>query len=249
MVRKEGMSYDTASAPPGMRIYAVGDIHGRFDLLSQMHRQIMDAIRRDRPADWRIIYLGDYVDRGPFARQTLEFLVRSVKEDPRVIALAGNHDVGLLKFLEEPLATSLFAQNGGDATARSYGVTMRLFPHDALLEGHRQLRQAIPEEHIHFLRQLKYSACFGDFFFCHAGIRPGVPLGDQDEQDLIWIREPFHLYPELHPKLIVHGHTPKDRPEILPNRVNLDTGACFTGRLSAMMFEGRKKQLLEIVER
>jgi Calcineurin-like phosphoesterase. len=245
MAGEAGIHFDDASAPPGMRIYAVGDIHGRFDLLSEMHRQIMEEIGRDRPGDWRLIFLGDYVDRGPDTRRVLDLLSHATQADPRVIAIAGNHDLGMLDFLSQPRADSLFANNGGEATARSYGVALRFYPEEALLQGWDELRRSIPEEHLTFLRGLRPSVCFGDLFFCHAGIRPGVPLEEQEDTDLIWIRERFLHHAGLHPKLIVHGHTPHDRPEILPNRVNLDTGAFHTGRLTAMMFEGRTKRLLE----
>jgi serine/threonine protein phosphatase 1 len=244
-----GIHFDDAAAPEGMRIYAVGDVHGRFDLMSEMHRCIMAEILADRPEDWRIIYLGDYVDRGPASRQVLEFLRRSRETDPRVIALAGNHDLGFAAFLEQPRAEGLFPNNGGEATARSYGVELSFTPREALLRGHAALLEAMPREHIAFLHRLKLSVSFGDLFFSHAGIRPGIPLEEQSGEDLVWIRERFRHYEGLHPKLIIHGHTPQRAPEIMPNRVNLDTGAYFTGRLTAMMFEGKRKRLLEVVER
>ncbi|WP_425483118.1 metallophosphoesterase [Chelativorans alearense] len=246
MVGEAGIHFEDAAAPEGMRLYAVGDIHGRHDLMSEMHRHIMAEIMQDQPSDWRIVYLGDYVDRGPATRQVLDFLSHAVRMDPRIITLAGNHDIGLLDFLAQPSEGGLFANNGGEATARSYGVELDFFAHDALLRGHAALRDAIPDEHLIFLRGLKLSATFGDFFFCHAGIMPGVPLKDQSPEDLVWIRGRFHSYTGLHPKLIVHGHTPAPAPEIMPNRVNLDTGAFYTGRLTAMMFEGRRKRLMEV---
>ncbi|WEX08465.1 metallophosphoesterase family protein [Chelativorans sp. AA-79] len=243
----EGIRYGDAATPEGMRIYAVGDIHGRHDLMAEMHSRIMAEIIEDRPADWRIVYLGDYVDRGPASRQVLEHLSQSVRNDPRVTALAGNHDLGFLAFLAQPRAEGLFARNGGEATARSYSVEIDFGSSEALSRGHAALMEAIPREHLDFLHGLKLSASFGDFFFCHAGIRPGVPLEAQSAEDLIWIRERFRHDPTLHPKLVVHGHTPMPEPEIMLNRVNLDTGAWSTGRLTAMMFEGKKKRLLEVV--
>jgi len=243
----EGIHFDDAETPSGLRIYAVGDIHGRHDLMTEMHRRIMAEIIEEKPADWRIIYLGDYVDRGPASCQVLEFLSRSMEADPRVMALAGNHDLGFLAFLAQPRAQGLFANNGGDATARSYGVDLDFTSRENLLHGHAALMEAIPQEHLDFLQGLKLSASFGDLFFCHAGIRPGVPLNAQDPEDLIWIRERFRHDLTLHPKLVVHGHTPMPEPEIRPNRVNLDTGAWYSGRLTAMMFEGRRKRLLEVL--
>ena len=229
-----------------MRIYAVGDIHGRFDLLGEMHERIMGEISRDQPADWRIIYLGDYVDRGPQTNQVLEFLSRATEADSRIIALAGNHDTGMIDFLEAPGPDGIFARHGGDTTARSYGVRLKFKPSRVLLDGHAQLVRAIPEKHLAFLRGLPFSASFGDLFFCHAGIRPGVPLDEQTDDDLTWIRGEFHDFLGLHPKLIIHGHTPRPAPEIWPNRVNLDTGAVNTGVLSCMRFEDTQKMLLQV---
>ncbi|WP_265516587.1 metallophosphoesterase [Nitratireductor luteus] len=247
MTGDDGVHFDDASTPDGMRLYAVGDIHGRHDLLVEMHRRIMAQIVEDRPRDWRLIYLGDYVDRGGAESDVLEFLSRVTRDEPRVLALAGNHDIGLLEFLEWPSTYGLFVNNGGETTAQSYGVELDLSSDAGLLRGHARLQRAIPERHLAFLRGLSLSASFGDFFFCHAGIRPGVPLDEQSPQDLVWIRQQFHGHDGLHPKVVIHGHTPVPAPEICPNRVNLDTGAWTTGRLTAMMFEGRRKKLLEVV--
>lgn len=241
----EGIHFEQAAAPEGMRLYAVGDVHGCHELMSRMHRRIMAEIMHDRPADWRIIYLGDYVDRGPATRQVLDFLCHAARSEPRILALAGNHDIGLLDFLAAPAADGLFANNGGATTARSYGVDLQFSHDDALVRGHAALQAAIPDAHLAFLRGLKLSVSFGDFFFCHAGIRPGVPLDAQTPEDLVWIRETFHRHEGLRPKVIVHGHTPVPAPEIRPNRVNLDTGAFYSGRLSALMVEGQRKRLLQ----
>lgn len=248
MATENGMVFSDASTPKGMRIYAIGDIHGRFDLLGEMHERIMDEITRDQPGDWRIIYLGDYVDRGPESRQVLEFLSKATETEPRVIALAGNHDTGMVDFLEAPTPDGIFALHGGDMTARSYGVKLNFNRRAAMQEGHAKLLEAIPDGHMAFLRNLPFSAGFGDLFFCHAGIRPGVPLEEQTNDDLTWIRREFQDFLGLHPKLIVHGHTPKRAPEIWPNRVNLDTGAVNSGILSCMRFEGTQKILLQVSE-
>jgi serine/threonine protein phosphatase 1 len=246
MVSDRRISFAEAAAPAGMRIYAIGDIHGRFDLLTEMHGRILEEIERDEPGDWRIIYLGDYVDRGPETRQVLEFLSDATAAESPVIALAGNHDTGMVDFLESPSPDGIFARHGGNATARSYGVELAFSSPKILRAGHAKLIKAIPAEHLAFLRGLPFSAAFGDLFFCHAGIRPGVPLDQQTDDDLTWIRREFQDFPSLHPKLIVHGHTPRSKPEILPNRVNLDTGAVNTGVLTGMRFEGREKTLLQV---
>lgn len=246
MVAEAGVHFDDAMTPEGMRLYAIGDIHGCHDLMAEMHRRIMAEIMQDRPQDWRIIYMGDYVDRGPASRQVIDFLAHATESDPRVIALAGNHDIGFLSFLSEPRADSMFAAYGGEATARSYGIEIEFHPPEALERGHAALRNAIPEEHMKFLHRLKLSVTFGDFFFSHAGIRPGIPLDAQSPGDLVWIRERFLTHTGLHPKLVVHGHTPAATPELLRSRINLDTGAFRTGRLTGMMFEGRLKRLMEV---
>lgn len=242
------IGFSAASGPPGMRVYAVGDVHGRHDLLTAMHGGIMAEIMRDRPADWRIVYLGDYVDRGPDSRGVLEFLAETTRREPRVVALAGNHDVGLLDFLAQPDPYGMFAMNGGFETALSYGVEIDFISRETTEAGHAELKEAMPESHLAFLSGLPFSAEFGDFFFCHAGIRPGVPLDRQSVDDLIWIRAAFHHHRDLHPKVIVHGHTPVEAPQVMENRVNLDTGACFTGRLTALAIEGGQKRLLEATE-
>lgn len=243
---KEGVHFLDACAPEGMRLYAVGDIHGRRDLLLAMHRRIMEEILRDQPADWRIIYLGDYEDRGPDSRGVIDFLSKICAEDERAIALAGNHDVGFLDFLKFPDIDGVFANNGGEETARSYGVRLDLSSRRAAAAGHAALVAAVPAGHVDFLAGLPLSVTFGDFFFCHAGIRPGVALEKQDPEDLVWIRSVFHNHAGLHPKVIVHGHTPVEEAEIMPNRVNLDTGAWFSGRLTALAVDGKDKRLIEV---
>jgi len=241
---EEGVHHLDARAPEGIRLYAVGDVHGCYDLLVAMHRAIMAEILRDRPEDWRIIYLGDYTDRGPDSRSVVEFLSKVVAQEPRVVALAGNHDVGLLEFLATPDPYGMFALNGGAETLRSYGVVPD-FSRRGVVRTHQEFAEAMPEAHLAFLRSLRFSVTFGDFFFCHAGIRPEIPLEQQSPDDLVWIRREFHAYPQLHPKVIVHGHTPVSKAEVLPNRINLDTGACFGGPLTALAVEGREKRLLK----
>lgn len=242
----QGIHFLDARGPDGVRVYAIGDVHGRLDLLRRMH----EAIARDRdshPAsDWRIIHLGDYVDRGPDSRGVADFLIAACKADDRMLAIAGNHDIGFLEFLARPSAEGLFAHNGGRETALSYGVDIDFWSAEALREGHAALLDAVPDSHFGFYRGLGRHLSFGDFYFCHAGIKPGIPLEDQDEDDLIWIRWDFLNYAGLHPKVIVHGHTPEADVEVMANRVNVDTGAWKTGRLSALVIDGTEKQILAV---
>ncbi|WP_432284747.1 metallophosphoesterase family protein [Aminobacter sp. BA135] len=241
-----GIHYLDARGPDGIRIYAIGDIHGHLDLLRDMHERIAGEIARDKPADWRIVHLGDLVDRGPDSAGVIGFLMAAVERDPRNIVLAGNHDVGFLDFLTEPDPAGLFACHGGRDTARSYGVDLHVDDASSLARGHRELAAAVPDGHQRFLRALPRSASFGDFFFCHAGIRPGVALDRQDPEDLIWIRNEFLRHPGLHPKVVVHGHTPQAEPEVLANRVNVDTGVFHSGVLTALVIDGAEKRLISL---
>jgi len=241
-----GVHFLDAAGPPGMRLYAIGDVHGRLDLLTEMHRRIAAEIERDRPDDWRLIHVGDYVDRGPQSRQVIDLLIGRTEADSRVIALCGNHDRGFLDFLARPDRNGLFALYGGRETARSYGVDAH-FSNDAdARKAAEALRTAVPASHIAFIERLPRSFAFGDFFFCHAGIRPGVALDAQDPEDLIWIRQKFLDWPGLHEKIVVHGHTPAGEPELMPNRVNVDTGAFHTGVLTALAVDGGEKRILQV---
>jgi serine/threonine protein phosphatase 1 len=250
-----GIHFRDARAPDGMRLYAIGDVHGRLDLLTAMHTQIGTDLARDGITDWRVIHLGDYVDRGPDSKGVLDLLVAARRRDPRTVMLAGNHDLGFLEFLDHPDPASLFVQYGGVQTAKSYGVDLEqdktgLFrhPRKSLRTSHAELVGAVPASHVEFLRSLAFSASFGDFFFCHAGIRPGIALEQQDARDLIWIRDVFHNHSGLYPKVIVHGHTPNEKAEILANRVNVDTLAYRSGRLTALVVDGARKEILTVSE-
>ena len=247
MTGEGGMRYEDAAAPDGMRLYAIGDVHGRADCLEIMHEKIAREIEQDGVADWRIIHLGDYVDRGPQSKQVLDLLVAARDRDERVLALRGNHDEGFLDFLADPTNAGLFIDYGGFDTAASYGVVLKTGSREELYESHRALMDVMPEAHLAFLRDLPRSVSFGDFFFCHAGVRPGVALAAQDPHDLIWIRREFLNHGGLFEKLVVHGHTPHDAPEMLANRVNVDTAAYDTGRLTALAVEGRDKRILVAV--
>jgi serine/threonine protein phosphatase 1 len=241
-----GVHFLDAKGPADLRIYAIGDVHGRLDLLLKMYDAIIEHRDRKPVADWRIIHLGDYVDRGADSKGVIDFLIRATEQDSRVIALAGNHDVGFLDFLAEPALDGLFAHNGGRETALSYGVRIDLSDRAGLRAQAQSLREAVPEAHRAFLQGLKFSCAFGDFFFCHAGIRPRVPLDSQDPSDLIWIREVFLNFEDLHPKIVVHGHTPTPEPDIRANRANVDTGAFRTGVLSALVVEGGDKHIMKV---
>lgn len=237
-----------------MRLYAIGDVHGRLDLLAAMHQRIQSELEWQPAPDWRVIHLGDYVDRGPDSKGVIDFLIEAQARDPRHLMLAGNHDMGFLDFLETPDPEGLFMRYGGVQTALSYGVSLTaeaswFAKTETMRRGHAALLEAVPKSHVDFLRSLPFSMTFRDFFFCHAGVRPGIPLDKQDPHDLTWIRDVFHDHTSLFQKIVVHGHTPVPVAEVTANRVNVDTLAWQSGMLSALVVDGADKRILEIAIR
>ena len=238
--------YLNARGPDGIRLHIIGDIHGCIGLLKAMHARIMAEIERDRIRDWRIVLVGDYCDRGPDVRGTIEYLIDIQAEDSRIVPLLGNHDRDFLEFLKRPDPRGLFSRYGGVETAASYGVELDTRTPGALRICREALGKAVPGRHCEFLASLALTAEFGDFFICHAGIRPGVSLDEQDPVDLVWIRSEFLDHTGLYPKIVVHGHTPCPVAEVMPNRVNVDTGAVWSGRLTALVVDGQDKRLIEV---
>ena len=230
--------------PEGTRVYAVGDIHGRLDLLDEKLQKIA-AYNTGRPAaESTLVLVGDYIDRGTEPRGVIDRLL-DVSSRVNTIAILGNHEQMLLDFLENPVVLQDWAGIGGLATLLSYGLRPSLqLGDDECFRLSEKLRDHISDEHLRFIRSLKTSHIIGDYFFVHAGIRPGVPLNEQDKNDLIWIREEFTSSRLDHTKVIVHGHTPVTWPEIKTNRINIDTGAFATGRLTCLVLEGERRTLL-----
>jgi len=223
--------------PDGIRIYAVGDVHGRADLLDQVLSRIdadVAAYPDCRPLQ---VFLGDYIDRGPSSRAVLERLIDRARSD-KIVCLKGNHDSFVLEFLQNPAVLADWRQFGGLETLMSYGLTPSMKSDAAeQLELAKALAASLPRRHREFLRSLSPSFTCGDFFFVHAGVKPGVPLAQQREEDLLWIRDEFLLCEDDFGKVIVHGHTPVREPDIRPNRINIDTGAYATGRLTCLIIE------------
>jgi len=228
--------------PDGVRVYAIGDIHGRRDLLERIELAVAEDLSRSsrlvRPI---VVYLGDYVDRGIASRQVLEHLARNeiLEGMPRVL-LRGNHDLWFREFLRgEPIGES-WLQFGGEATLLSYGVPLdpKLAPGQRLSKAAEILADRVPPTHLALLDGLEAAFALGDYFFCHAGIRPGIPLARQSESDLCWIREPFLSWSGDNEKIVVHGHTIAEQPQLRRNRIGIDTGAYSTGILTCLVLEG-----------
>ena len=230
-----------ARIPEGMCVYAVGDIHGRRDLLAETHDLIArDAARLPPDTEKVVVYVGDYVDRGLESRQVIDDLLDRPLRGFRSVHLLGNHDAWLLGFLDDATIGPSWVRYGGDTTLLSYGVQMSVVPADRepVEWLQQELRVRLPARHRAFIERLKLTAVIGDYLFVHAGVRPGVPIEQQHPDDLIWIREPFLKWKGSIGKVVVHGHTVQSEPEVRPNRIGIDTGACWTGHLTTLVLEG-----------
>ena len=234
----------SASVPDGQRVYAIGDIHGRRDLLDEL----IEAIDRDAAArgdaQTSLIFLGDLIDRGPDSRAVIERAMALAEASDAVRFIFGNHEEAFLAALHRrEEAMRFFLRIGGAETLKSYGVT------DAeLLDTPEAItalaRERVPPEHREFIAAFEDKVVIGDYLFVHAGIRPGVPIDYQAETDLRWIREPFLDHGGRHPHVVVHGHTISDEVEDKGNRIGIDTGAYESGRLTALGLEGERRWLL-----
>jgi serine/threonine protein phosphatase 1 len=223
--------------PDGVRIYAIGDIHGRADLLNQVLTRIeVDLVKN--PVNYALeIYLGDYIDRGPASKEVLDVLVLR-KRTRHCVFLKGNHETYLLGFLANPALLDDWRSLGGFETLMSYGITPVINADTAAqTQIATAFSQVLPERHRQFLADLKSSYSYGEYFFVHAGVRPGIPLENQRTEDLLQIREDFLFCEEDFSKIVVHGHTPVREPDIRSNRINIDTGAYATGQLTCLILE------------
>jgi serine/threonine protein phosphatase 1 len=238
---------DVPALPKGQLLYAVGDIHGRLDLLRDLLQLIEDdAHARSRASRRILVFLGDYIDRGPDSSGVVADLIARTFPGFETHFLKGNHEAILLNFLGDPLHLNHWLANGGQATMDSYGVdTQALAEARARSETWREaFAAALPEAHLRFFGALQLSVTIGDYLFVHAGVRPGVPLAAQSEDDLVWIRSPFLDHAGSFGKIVVHGHTPGLLPVIRPNRIGIDTGAVFSDRLTALRLEDRARAFL-----
>jgi calcineurin-like phosphoesterase family protein len=228
---------------PG-RVYVIGDIHGRADLLEGMIVAIARDLEAAQSVDCLTTTLGDYIDRGPDSRKVVERLA----DNPfpmRFVALKGNHEALLENFLVDPSVGEAWRRVGGLETLHSYGVDV-----GPMMQGRgyeaaaAAFRAALPQAHRDFFSSLETSLTLERYFLCHAGVRPNVPLARQNDDDLLWIRDEFLRSETDFGKIVVHGHTPTEKPEICPNRINIDTGAYLSGRLTCAVLEGDQVRLL-----
>jgi serine/threonine protein phosphatase 1 len=224
--------------PDGTRIYAIGDVHGRADLLKAVFERI-DTSLTDHPIEQAVqVLLGDYIDRGPESRDVIDLLIARRRQHA-MVCLKGNHEIYPVRFLSDSSMLSEWAQVGGINTLLSYGArpSTRDDPKSEK-DVARDFQEALPENHNRFFRSLALSFTCGDYFFAHAGVRPGIPLNQQREQDLLLIRDSFLWHEGGFGKTIVHGHSPVKEPDFRPNRINIDTGAYATGRLTCLVLQG-----------
>jgi len=240
------MNLGYARAPDGYRAYAIGDVHGRLDLLEQLLSEI-ERDRSERPTPKTLlVFLGDLIDRGPHSAQVIERLRTYSSDDARTVFLLGNHEEVLLRILDGD--TSLipsWLQFGGRQCLQSYGADSRRIARETDEKALEIIRGVIPEAHVAFLNSFIDTCRFGDYLFVHAGIRPGVAIDDQQQSDLRWIREPFLFDDTDHGCVVVHGHTICDEVEERPNRIGVDTGAYRTGILTALVVEGNERRYLQ----
>ncbi|MBM3949945.1 MAG: serine/threonine protein phosphatase [Rhodospirillales bacterium] len=228
--------------PADTVLYAVGDVHGRADLLERLHGAIVRDAGARRARRRVLVYLGDYIDRGPDSRGVVARLAGDGPPGFERRFLLGNHDAFMRDFLDgDDEVLDHWLANGGLAALASYGVDADAAP----AELRARLARAVPAAHLAFLRALELYHREGGLLFVHAGFRPGVALADQTPEDMIWIRDLFLRSDHDFGGLVVHGHSIMSEPTIRPNRVGIDTGAWRSGTLTAAAFEGDELAFLQ----
>lgn len=234
--------------PAGTRVYAIGDIHGHSERLAALHDRILDDAGEADEERRVIVYVGDYVDRGPDSSGVLDMLIEAQPDGFERVFLKGNHEDFMLRFLDGDIeAGAGWCANGGDATLASYGIEAAEGWPDftVLIDWQKDLRRAVPAAHRRFLDALRLSHVEGDYAFVHAGVRPGVPLAEQDARDLMWIRDEFHASRDDHGHVIVHGHSVTAKAVSRANRIGIDTGAGYGRALTAVVLSGAERRFLQ----
>jgi serine/threonine protein phosphatase 1 len=233
------------SLPAGLRIYAVGDIHGCLDLLNELLARINSDVALRPTARPVYVFLGDYIDRGSSSRQTIDRLIEHGARNESIF-LKGNHELIALKCLTDQALFDQWLRLGGLETLVSYGVPPETLANGKqIVELQSAFHSALPQAHFRFFRDLQNSFVCGDFFFAHAGVKPNVELSRQKESDLLWIRDEFLSSNGDFGKIIVHGHTPTHKIEVGSNRINIDTGAFATGRLTCLVIENGSLSVID----
>lgn len=234
-----------ASVPEGERIYAIGDIHGCFAQFQRLAEAIEHDAGHAAPARNTVILLGDLVDRGPRSAEVVDF-ARRWRERREVRIIAGNHEEMFLQSFESEDVLRHFLRHGGGETLLSYGLEPDRYERASLAEVREWMRAHVPPADIDFIRSFENAIVVGDYLFVHAGIAPERPLETQSLHDLRWIREPFLSYPGRHEHVVVHGHSVCRKAEDRGNRIGIDTGACYHGRLTALVLEGTQRRYLQV---
>ncbi|GAB4350533.1 MAG: metallophosphoesterase family protein [Gammaproteobacteria bacterium] len=226
----------------------MGDIHGRLDLVREMVQIIAEDARGSKEGSRRLIFLGDYVSRGSDSRGVIDYLLELEIPGFETVFLKGNNEACLLRFAAGDLDVgALWLANGGLEVLRSYGVTVSSSARPdrrRLAALSEQFARRLPRAHLEFLRGLPLCDVLGDYYFVHAGIRPGVALDDQSEHDQLWIRDRFRESERDHGAVIVHGHVTVSEVEVRRNRIGIDTGAWKSGKLSCLVLEEDRLRFL-----
>lgn len=234
------------AGPRGRRAYAIGDIHGRLDLLDRLLARIEAEIESSPRARTSLVFLGDVIDRGPASAQVVERLRTYAHPRASLHFIMGNHEEVMLRVMKgDAEILQNWLRFGGAETLASYGLDPRAIAKLPTEELEAALAKGIPANHRRFLETFADSISFGGYVFVHAGIRPGIDLAEQSQSDLRWIRDPFLDDTSNHGFVVVHGHTISSTVDVLPNRIGIDTGAYSTGVLTALGIEGKRRWLVQ----
>lgn len=238
---------ENPSVPDGTIVWAIGDIHGRLDLLVPLVEAIMADAAASAAERKVVIFLGDYIDRGPESRGVIEYLTTlPISRGVEWRFLKGNHEETMLRFLEDPAIGSRWCEYGGDAALESYGLRAPYLKHRADVWGPvaADLAHRIPASHLEWLESLELCVTLGDYCFVHAGLRPGLAISEQSEADMLWIRDSFLQSQEAFEKVVVHGHTPTKAVYSDHRRIGVDTKAYASDVLTALRLERDGKSLM-----
>lgn len=237
---------DNASIPEGRRVYAIGDVHGRNDLLQQLLDKIIEDDGARGDAESEIIFLGDLVDRGPDSAGVIDTAMQIKAKLGDIRFLMGNHEeVYLSAATGDEKAVRFFNRIGGRETILSYEITMKEYMELDMVQLAKRIPELFPQNHIDFITGFEDQIIIGDYAFVHAGVRPGVTLAEQRPKDLRWIREDFLAGDEPHEKVIVYGHTINEDVVEAGNRIGIDTGAYYSNKLTALVLEGSERRYLD----